>query len=109
MCQLLAMNGNVPTDIIFSFTGFALRGGRTDTHHDGWGIAFFEGAGVRHFVDHQAAVDSPVAKLIKRTPIKSRSVSAHIRKATQGRRAQGMFARRLSLDIALPHWRSDQL
>jgi predicted glutamine amidotransferase len=84
MCQLLAMNCNVPTDIVFSFTGFALRGGRTDTHHDGWGIAFFEGAGVRHFVDHQAAVSSPVAELIKRYPIKSKNVIAHIRKATQG-------------------------
>ena len=85
MCQLLAMNCNVPTDIVFSFTGFALRGGHTDTHHDGWGIAFFEGAGVRHFVDHQSAVTSPVAELIKRYPIKSKNVIAHIRKATQGR------------------------
>ncbi|MES2153317.1 MAG: class II glutamine amidotransferase [Pseudomonadota bacterium] len=84
MCQLLGMNCNVPTDIVFSFTGFALRGGHTDTHHDGWGIAFFEGAGVRHFVDHQAAVASPVAELIKRFPIKSKNVIAHIRKATQG-------------------------
>jgi glutamine amidotransferase len=78
------MNCNVPTDIVFSFTGFAMRGGRTDTHHDGWGIAFFEGAGVRHFVDHQAAVASPIAELIKRYPIKSKNVIAHIRKATQG-------------------------
>jgi predicted glutamine amidotransferase len=78
------MNCNVPTDIVFSFTGFANRGGRTDTHHDGWGIAFFEGAGVRHFVDHQAAIESPVAELIKRYPIKSKNVIAHIRKATQG-------------------------
>ncbi len=84
MCQLLGMNCNVPTDIVFSFTGFAMRGGRTDTHHDGWGIAFFEGAGVRHFVDHQAAVESPIAELIKKYPIKSRNVIAHIRKATQG-------------------------
>ncbi|HZV67026.1 MAG TPA: class II glutamine amidotransferase [Telluria sp.] len=84
MCQLLGMNCNVPTDIVFSFTGFAMRGGHTDTHHDGWGIAFFEGAGVRHFVDHQAAVESPVAELIKRYPIKSKNVIAHIRKATQG-------------------------
>jgi glutamine amidotransferase len=79
------MNCNVPTDIVFSFTGFAHRGGRTDTHHDGWGIAFFEGAGVRHFVDHQAAVASPIAELIKQYPIKSTNVIAHIRKATQGR------------------------
>ncbi|MGZ8315506.1 MAG: class II glutamine amidotransferase [Telluria sp.] len=84
MCQLLGMNCNVPTDIVFSFTGFAMRGGRTDTHHDGWGIAFFEGKGVRHFVDHLAAVASPVAELIKRYPIKSTNVIAHIRKATQG-------------------------
>jgi predicted glutamine amidotransferase len=84
MCQLLGMNCNVPTDIVFSFTGFAMRGGHTDTHHDGWGIAFFEGAGVRHFVDHQAAIASPVAELIKRYPIKSKNVIAHIRKATQG-------------------------
>ncbi len=84
MCQLLGMNCNVPTDIVFSFTGFAMRGGQTDTHHDGWGIAFFEGAGVRHFVDHQAAIASPIAELIKRYPIKSTNVIAHIRKATQG-------------------------
>ncbi|HJV87334.1 MAG TPA: class II glutamine amidotransferase [Noviherbaspirillum sp.] len=85
MCQLLGMNCNVPTDIVFSFTGFATRGGRTDEHVDGWGIAFFEGAGVRHFVDYEAAIASPVAELIKRWPIKSKNVIAHIRKATQGR------------------------
>lgn len=84
MCQLLGMNCNVPTDIVFSFTGFATRGGRTDVHNDGWGIAFFEGAGVRHFVDYEAAVASPIAELIKRCPIKSKNVIAHIRKATQG-------------------------
>jgi branched-chain amino acid transport system substrate-binding protein len=43
MCQLLGMNCNTPTDVTFSFTGFAQRGGRTDHHSDGWGIAFFEG------------------------------------------------------------------
>ena len=84
MCQLLGMNCNVPTDIVFSFTGFATRGGLTDEHKDGWGIAFFEGAGVRLFVDHEPAVASPVAALIKSYPIKSRNVIAHIRKATQG-------------------------
>ncbi len=84
MCQLLGMNCNVPTDIVFSFTGFAHRGGRTDEHKDGWGIAFFEGAGVRLFVDHESAIASPVAELIKTYPIKSKNVIAHIRKATQG-------------------------
>jgi glutamine amidotransferase len=84
MCQLLGMNCNVPTDIVFSFTGFANRGGHTDEHKDGWGIAFFESAGVRLFVDHQSAIASPVAELIKSYPIKSKKVIAHIRKATQG-------------------------
>ncbi|RYZ11473.1 MAG: class II glutamine amidotransferase [Comamonadaceae bacterium] len=84
MCQLLGMNCNTPTDVTFSFTGFAQRGGRTDHHADGWGIAFFEDRGLRHFVDHQPACDSPVAELIRRYPIRSRNVVAHIRKATQG-------------------------
>ncbi len=84
MCQLLGMNCNTPTDVTFSFTGFAQRGGRTDHHSDGWGIAFFEGRGVRHWVDHQSASTSPVAQLIQHYPIKSQNVIAHIRKATQG-------------------------
>ena len=96
MCQLLGMNCNAPTDVTFSFRGFAQRGGQTDHHADGWGIAFFEGddasaaagdgdKGLRHFVDHQPACSSPVAELIRRYPIKSRHVISHIRKATQGR------------------------
>jgi glutamine amidotransferase len=88
------MNCNAPTDVTFSFRGFAQRGGKTDEHRDGWGIAFFEGdsqpdspghgKGLRHFVDHLPASESPVAELIRRYPIKSRNVIAHIRKATQG-------------------------
>ena len=85
MCQLLGMNCNTPTDIVFSFTGFASRGGLTDEHQDGWGIAFFEGTAIRHLVDHHAAVNSPLAELIKTHPIKSKNVIAHIRKATQGK------------------------
>lgn len=84
MCQLLGMNCNTPTDIVFSFTGFATRGGLTDHHSDGWGIAFYEGVGVRYFVDYQAATASPVAEFIKNYPIKSKNVISHIRKATQG-------------------------
>ena len=84
MCQLLGMNSNTPTDITFSFRGFAQRGGNTADHADGWGIAFFEDRGLRHFVDHQPAANSPIAELIRGYPIKSFNVIAHIRKATQG-------------------------
>lgn len=84
MCQLLGMNCNVPTDICFSFEGFSARGGRTSDHIDGWGIAFFEGAGCRIFLDANPSVQSPIAELVRRYPIKSTHVIAHIRKATQG-------------------------
>lgn len=84
MCQLLGMNCNVPTDICFSFTGFQARGGLTDVHRDGWGIAFFEGKGVRQFLDHEASAHSKIAELVKSYPIKSMNVISHIRKATQG-------------------------
>ncbi len=82
MCQLLGLNANTPTDLVFSFTGFAHR---AEEHKDGFGIAFFEGAGARLFVDPVSARDSPVAEMIRRYPIHSRHIIAHIRKATQGR------------------------
>lgn len=85
MCQLLGMNCATPTDITFSFTGFAARGGDTDHHADGWGIAFFEDKACRLFIDHESAATSAIAQLVKHYPIKSRNVIAHIRKATQGR------------------------
>ena len=84
MCQLLGMNCNVPTDIVFSLTGFQQRGGRTDDHADGWGIAFFEGKGCRLFLDPYAAAHSPVAQFVRNYPIRSVNVIAHIRKATRG-------------------------
>ena len=56
MCQLLGMNGNTPTDIVFSFTGFSTR---AEEHKDGFGIAFFEDKGVRLFVDTSSARESP--------------------------------------------------
>ena len=84
MCQLLGMNCNVPTDICFSFTGFRARGGLTDHHTDGWGISFFEGKGVRQFLDPNPSAHSPMADFIRTYPIKSKNVISHIRKATQG-------------------------
>jgi len=84
MCQLLGMNCATPTDVTFSFTGFALRGGSTDHHGDGFGIAFFEDKACRLLIDNQPAATSPIAELIKSYPIKSKNVIAHIRKATQG-------------------------
>jgi predicted glutamine amidotransferase len=82
MCQLLGLNANTPTDVMFSFTGFSTR---AEEHKDGFGIAFFEGAGVRLMVDAQSARTSPVAEMVRRFPVRSENILAHIRKATQGR------------------------
>ena len=76
------MNANTPTDVMFSFAGLS---NRADEHKDGFGIAFFEDKGLRHFVDHVGARSSPVAEMVRRYPIRSDNVIAHIRKATQGR------------------------
>lgn len=90
MCQLLGMNCNTPTDIGFSFAGFRKRGGDTDHHKDGFGIAFFEpsncgrNAGLRLFHDDKPSYNSPIADLINHYPIKALNVICHIRKATQG-------------------------
>lgn len=89
MCQLLGMNCNTPTDIGFSFAGFRQRGGGTDHHEDGFGIAFFERSdsgrlGLRQFHDNKPSHLSPVADLINHHPIKAMNVIAHIRKATTG-------------------------
>ena len=90
MCQLLGMNSHLPASLTLSFTGFSQRGGCTDHHSDGWGIAFFEGDGLtpgkaaRTFVDKESAATSPIAKMLRTYPIKSHNVVAHVRKATVG-------------------------
>ncbi|PJK34134.1 class II glutamine amidotransferase [Pseudomonas sp. S10E 269] len=85
MCELLGMSANVPTDIVFSFTGLMQRGGRTGPHRDGWGIAFYEGRGLRLFQDPAASSESEVALLVQRYPIKSEVVIGHIRQANVGK------------------------
>ena len=93
MCQLLGMNSRLPASLTLSFSGFSQRGGGTDQHGDGWGIAFFEsehatpdrpGKGLRYFVDREGASTSPMADMLRRYPIKSHNVVAHVRKATVG-------------------------
>lgn len=85
MCELLGMSANVPTDICFSFSGLIQRGGATGPHSDGWGVAFYEGAGYRAFHDPVASVDSEIAQFIQNYSIKSTNVICHIRKANRGR------------------------
>lgn len=84
MCELLGMSANVPTDICFSFAGLMRRGGGSGPHRDGWGVAFYEGKGVRCFHDPNPCHDSAIAKLVESYPIKSENVICHIRQANVG-------------------------
>jgi glutamine amidotransferase len=84
MCELLGMSANVPTDICFSFSGLMQRGGQTGPHRDGWGIAFYEGKGLRSFHDPEPSAHSRIAQLLRKYPIKSHVVVSHIRQANVG-------------------------
>ena len=86
MCQLLGLNANTPTDVVFSFTGFSTR---AEEHKDGFGIAFFEGRGLRVSSAMRRARGFAGGRMVRRYPIKSRNVIAHIRKATQGGHGAG--------------------
>ncbi|HVR01998.1 MAG TPA: class II glutamine amidotransferase [Polyangia bacterium] len=85
MCELMGMECNVPTDIVFSFTGFALRGGKTGPHADGWGLALYDGKYARSFLEPAPACASPMAAFIRDNPIKTLLAVAHVRKKTRGR------------------------
>jgi glutamine amidotransferase len=84
MCELLALNANVPVAATFSFSGLAARGGLTGEHADGWGLAFHDADGARVFIDTGRAFEAPLADFLCRHPIRARTVIAHVRKATQG-------------------------
>ncbi|WP_369602115.1 class II glutamine amidotransferase [Hahella sp. SMD15-11] len=84
MCELMAMSANVPTDIQFSWEGLRRRGGEAGPHRDGWGMAFYEGKGIRVFRDPNPSSQSEMAEFVCRYPLKSKTVISHIRQANQG-------------------------
>jgi predicted glutamine amidotransferase len=84
MCELLGLNANIPTDICFSFRGFAARGGKTGDHTDGWGIAFYTEQVPQIVRDTTPCADSTLAESFKHESIRSTNIISHVRKATQG-------------------------
>ncbi|WP_274519986.1 MULTISPECIES: class II glutamine amidotransferase [unclassified Halorhodospira] len=85
MCELLGMSANTLTDLCFSFAGLRRRGGACGPHRDGWGIAFYEGRGVRVFHDPSPSAQSRIAEVVETHPIKSEVALCHIRQANVGR------------------------
>jgi glutamine amidotransferase len=84
MCELLGMVSSAPADLMFSFTGFAMRGGHTGPHADGWGISLYEGTFARTFLEPHPAFSSPLARFLRENPLQTRLAVAHIRKMTRG-------------------------
>lgn len=84
MCELLGMECNVPTDIVFSFSGLAMRGGKVGPHSDGWGLALYDGKVARMFLEPTPAANSPLAKFVREHPIKTLLAIAHVRRKTRG-------------------------
>jgi glutamine amidotransferase len=85
MCELLGMECNVPTDIVFSFSGLRQRGGRTGPHADGWGLALYEGMTARVFLEPRPAAESPLARFLSENPIKTLLAIGHVRRGTRGK------------------------
>src|SRR5262245_52775655 len=85
MCELLGMDCNVPTDIVFSFSGLALRGGLKGPHADGWGLALYDGRAARVFLEPEPASHSELARYVRENPIKTLLAVAHVRRRTRGR------------------------
>lgn len=84
MCELLGMECNVPTDIVFSFSGLRQRGGRTGPHADGWGLALYDGRATRVFLEPSPCCESPLARFVADNPIKTLLAVGHIRRRTRG-------------------------
>lgn len=98
MCQLLGMNSRQPASLQFAMQGFLRRGGETDHHSDGWGVAHFEGDRCCLTLEAAPAAESPLAHNYCLNGRRSHNIIVHIRKATRG--AVGMvnchpFVRRL--------------
>jgi predicted glutamine amidotransferase len=84
MCELFGMVSSEPADVVFSFTGFALRGGQTGPHADGWGLSLYDGKFARTFLEQNPAFSCPLARFLRENPIKTRLAVAHVRKMTRG-------------------------
>jgi len=83
-CQLLGINSGDPTAFSLSWPSFCERGGLTDIHADGWGLAYYQGDCLRQFHDVEPASTSALAQFLGQQSIDTKNMLAHIRYATAG-------------------------
>ena len=85
-CQLLGMNCRKGLAFNLHWPSFCDRGGGSDVHADGWGLAYYyQGKhGLRQFHDVEAASTSALAQFLGQQSIQTSNMMAHIRYATSG-------------------------
>ena len=86
MCELLAISARFPTTIQLSLDELARHGGDTGPHRDGWGVAYLQDGDALVLREPDAASASRLLACAKHTTLRSPTVIAHIRRATQGPR-----------------------
>jgi glutamine amidotransferase len=84
MCELFALSSRHATTITFSLHEFAMHGGITAPHTDGWGLALYDDGDVRLMREPEPASDSRWVGMIEKSGLHSRIAMSHIRLATQG-------------------------
>ncbi|WP_394791252.1 class II glutamine amidotransferase [Rhodoferax sp.] len=84
MCELLAISTSEPAQLTFSLKTLAARGSAKGHVHDGWGVAFYQGADVALFREPLAAGDSPLVRYLETDGPSTRLGISHIRHATLG-------------------------
>ena len=84
MCELLAVSTSRPSRLTFCLKALAARGSASGGMHDGWGVAFYQGADVALFREPSAAADSELVRYLETHGPATTLAISHIRHATQG-------------------------
>jgi predicted glutamine amidotransferase len=86
VCELFALCARLPTTVRLSLDELARHGGEVGPHKDGWGVGFVQETDALLVREPEAASESQCLTFLRRQHIRSSTVIAHIRKATQGPR-----------------------
>lgn len=85
MCELFGMSSAAPTVLRYQLDLFAREGGERHRNRDGWGIAFAEERDSHLFREAAPAASSELAHMVMHRRIPSRTILAHVRRASHGK------------------------
>ncbi len=84
MCELFALSSKINTVLSASLGEFSSRGGLTDHHTDGWGMATYHGKIAQVHKESQPAAFSPKLADLQSSHQPTQMAISHIRRATIG-------------------------